>query len=104
MERIASRYAGHSAMVAWHVSNEYGGTCYCENCERAFRIWLQKKYGTIERVNEAWGTTFWSHTFHDFDEIVAPSHLADGMSNGKAVLSGLAMDYRRFNSDALLDN
>ncbi|WP_289183678.1 beta-galactosidase [uncultured Dubosiella sp.] len=104
VERIASRYAGHSAMVAWHVSNEYGGTCYCENCERAFRIWLQKKYGTIERVNEAWGTTFWSHTFHDFDEIVAPSHLADGMSNGKAVLSGLAMDYRRFNSDALLDN
>ena len=46
-EKLAERYQDYDNIVAWHVSNEYGGACYCENCEKAFRVWLKKKYGTI---------------------------------------------------------
>ena len=55
-EKLAERYRDHPALLIWHVSNEYGGYCYCENCAAAFREWLQRRYKTIERVNEAWNT------------------------------------------------
>jgi beta-galactosidase len=74
-EKIGERYGHLDNIVAWHISNEYGGECYCENCEKAFRIWLQKRYGSIEKVNQAWNTSFWSHTFYDFDDIVVPNLL-----------------------------
>ena len=41
---IALRYKDFDNIVGWHISNEYGGACYCENCEKKFRIWLQDKY------------------------------------------------------------
>lgn len=104
VKQIAKRYANHPNLVAWHVSNEYGGNCYCENCEKAFRQWLKKKYGSIDVLNRAWNTNFWGHTFYDFDEIVVPNALADGMSCEKAVFGGLSLDYRRFQSQSLLDN
>ena len=48
--KLAERYAAHPALVAWHVSNEYGGRCYCDNCEKAFRAWLQ---GAIRHAGRA---------------------------------------------------
>src|SRR5699024_3953742 len=65
VEQLARRYAGNPHIVCWHVSNEYNTGCYCENCEKAFRVWLRRKYGTLEAVNAAWNTEFWGHTFHD---------------------------------------
>ena len=65
--KLAERYKDRACIVAWHVCNEYGGECYCENCEKAFRKWLKKKYHTIENVNKAWDTAFWGHTFYDWD-------------------------------------
>ena len=65
-ERLAKRYAGYDNVIAWHISNEYGGECYCENCRKAFRVWLKNRYGTIEAVNRAWDTAFWGHTFYDW--------------------------------------
>ena len=52
-EKLAERYRSYDNIVAWHISNEYGGECYCENCERAFRQWLKNKYQTIDAVNKA---------------------------------------------------
>ena len=72
--KLAERYKDHPTLVAWHVSNEYGGECYCENCARAFRVWLQKRYGSLEEVNKRWNTRFWNHTFCDWEEIVPPQH------------------------------
>src|SRR5687768_16853940 len=75
--RIARRYAGDPAIVAWHVGNEYGGACYCELCGAAFRDWLRARYSTLDAVNAAWYTTFWSHRFTDWDEIEPPSALTE---------------------------
>lgn len=107
VEELARRYGKNPHIACWHINNEYNTGCYCENCEKAFRIWLQKKYGTLEAVNAAWNTEFWGHTFHEWDEIVAPSGLSDGMGFGwtrKTAFAGISIDYDRFLSDSLLEN
>ncbi|GAA4842997.1 beta-galactosidase [Paenibacillus vulneris] len=101
--KMAERYGHHPALAVWHVNNEYGGSCYCEQCEKAFRVWLKKRYGTLEAVNKAWNTRFWGHTFHDWDEIVLPSVLTEQLGDGKTTFQGISLDYNRFNSDALLE-
>ncbi len=103
---LAKRYGSNPHVVCWHISNEYNSACYCENCEKAFRVWLRKKYGSLEAVNQAWNTEFWGHTFYDWDEIVAPNALADGMSwnESKTAFAGISIDYCRFMSDSLLEN
>lgn len=101
--KLAERYQSYDNIVAWHISNEYGGECYCENCERAFRLWLQKKYKTIDAVNEAWDTAFWGHTFYDFDDIVAPNMLSEHFDINRTTFQGISLDYKRFNSESILD-
>lgn len=108
--RLAERYGSHEHVVCWHINNEYGGECYCENCEKAFRVWLRKKYGTIEALNKAWNLTFWGHNIYDWDEVVLPNALSEGIEgeeepgNEKTAFAGISIDYRRFNSDSILDN
>ena len=103
-EQLAKRYGKTGKVACWHVNNEYGGECYCENCEKAFRVWLRKKYGTIEEVNKAWNMEFWGHTLYDWDEIVLPNALGEGIGPDKTTFAGISIDYRRFNSDSILEN
>jgi beta-galactosidase len=95
--RLAERYAQQPALVAWHVSNEYGGACYCQTCAAAFRTWLQARYGSLDALNAAWWTAFWSHTYTDWQQIEPP------YSNGESLTGGLSIDYRRFQSQSMLD-
>lgn len=101
--RLAERYKDYDNIVAWHISNEYGGECYCENCEKAFRVWLKEKYHTIDELNRAWDTAFWGHTFYDFDDIVVPNHLSEHWGNDRTTFQGISLDYKRFNSESLLN-
>lgn len=101
--RIAERYADRPAVIAWHVGNEYGGACYCENCTAGFRGWLREKYATLDALNAAWNTMFWSHTFSDWDEIEAPSALTEHWRGpDHTAFQGITLDYLRFMSDAML--
>lgn len=104
--KIAERYKDYDNIVAWHISNEYGGFCYCENCEKAFRSWLKEKYGTIDELNRAWNMSFWGHTLYDFDDVVVPDmrseeFLWDGVV--RTNFQGISLDYCRFNSDSMLE-
>ena len=104
--KIAERYKDYDNIVAWHISNEYGGFCYCENCEKAFRSWLKEKYGTINELNRAWNMSFWGHTLYDFDDVVVPDmrseeFLWDGVV--RTNFQGISLDYCRFNSDSMLE-
>lgn len=89
-EKLAERYADHPALIAWHISNEYGGDCRCPLCRAEFREWLKKKYGTLEKLNYEWWTKFWSHTFTSWEQIVPPGPLGD------SGLHGLTLDWKRF--------
>ncbi|MGQ5261141.1 beta-galactosidase [Micromonospora sp. ZYX-F-536] len=103
--RVASRYADNPAVIAWHVGNEYGGACYCELCAAAFRDWLRQRHGTLDELNAAWYTTFWSHTFTDWDQIEPPSALTEHWRGpDHTAFQGITLDYLRFTSDAMLTN
>lgn len=89
---LAKEFGHHPAVMGWHLSNEYGGYCYCDKCKARFREWLKEKYGTIEALNEAWWTTFWSHIYSSFDEVEPP------MVQGEMAVHGLNLDWKRFTS------
>jgi beta-galactosidase len=96
---ILERYAKHPAVVMWHVHNEYGchnNPCYCDASKASFQNWLRAKYGTIDAVNEAWGTAFWSQHYYSFDEITPPR------ASGTFINPTEKLDYARFSSDDLL--
>lgn len=97
VQKLAERYGSHPALVAWHVNNELGPHDYSDDAAAAFRTWLQKRYSTIDQVNEVWGTAFWSQRYNDFDEILPP-RLAITFINPTSQL-----DWARFSSDALGD-
>ncbi len=103
---LADRYQDHPALLLWHVSNEFGGECYCDNCAAAFRAWLQKRYGSLEELNDRWYTRFWSHTFYDWDEIVPPDMRSEHLSpydHTRTAFQGISLDYQRFMSASMLD-
>lgn len=89
-KRLAKRFANHPGVILWHLSNEYGGECYCPLCQQAFRDWLKKKYKTLDDLNHAWWTDFWSHTYTSWDQIHAPQ------PNGEMNVHGLMLDWKRF--------
>ena len=100
--KLAERYSKHKGLVMWHISNEYGGYCYCDNCAEAFRVWLQEKYETIENLNDKWYTSFWGHTFYDFAEIFPPNAISEEWAGNRTNFQTISLDYRRFQSDSLL--
>ncbi|MDQ0257343.1 beta-galactosidase [Evansella vedderi] len=102
-DRLGERYSDHPGVLIWHVNNEYGGYCYCDNCATSFRKWLQKKYNHLDNVNKAWNTRFWGHTFYDWDEIVPPNELSEEWGGSSTAFQGISLDYRIFQSDSLLD-
>lgn len=102
-KELAARYKNYDNIVAWHISNEFGGECYCENCEKAFRLWLKKKYKTLTELNRVWNTSFWGHTFYDWDEVVLPNMLSEHFEYERTMFQGISLDYRRFNSDSMLE-
>lgn len=102
-QKLALRYKDYDNIIAWHISNEYGGECYCENCEKAFRVWLKKKYKTLEELNRVWNTAFWGHTFYDWDEIVLPNLLSEHFEENRSQFQGITLDYKRFNSESILE-
>ena len=72
---LAKNFGHHPGVIGWQIDNEifpYSGGCFCENCKKAFRVHLQKQYGTIEKLNQEWGMARWSLTYNSFDEIEPP--------------------------------
>lgn len=96
-QRIGERYRAHPALAMWHVNNEIGhgvGMCYCDNCQKAFGVWLQKRYGTTEHLNEVWGTEFWGQNYSEWAEIPTPK------KTSAQINSALLLDYKRFVNDS----
>lgn len=94
---LAERYKNHPALIMWHVSNEYGGDCHCDLCQNAFRSWLKNKYQTLDELNHAWWTGFWSHTFTDWEQIESPA------PHGEYQIHGHNLDWKRFVTDQTID-
>jgi beta-galactosidase len=98
--RLADRYKKHPALAAWHINNEYGNhvaECHGPDATIAFRTWLQRRYGTLEALNSAWGTAFWSQWYSTWNEILTPRRTPTFANPTQQ------LDYKRFMSDAVLE-
>lgn len=95
-EELAKRYKDHPALAVWHVSNEYGTYCYCPTCQAKFRVWLRKRYGTVQKLNEKWHTSFWGRVVYSFEEVMLPTELNDDYRFNPAI----QLDYMRFVTDS----
>ncbi len=88
--RLATRYGKDSklsgTLAMWHISNELSGECFCPLCRASFHRWLEEKYVTVDAMNEAWWTRFWSHAYDRFDEVEPTDSCVDGM----------LLDWKRF--------
>lgn len=99
-EVVAKQYANHPALEMWHVNNEYTchiHECYCDNCRAKFIEWLQEKYETLENLNDAWATKFWSQTYTNWAQIFLPEEMPTFKNPTQQ------LDYIRFISDMNLE-
>lgn len=97
--RLAERYGKHPALALWHASNEYGGECYCDLCQAAFRNCLRDKFDNdLDKLNAAYWTAFWSHTYTDWKQVEAP-----GAPHGDTSVDALLLDWKRFVTDQTID-
>lgn len=95
-EKLAERYAKHPAVTLWHVGNELGQISYDDETACAFRRWLMDRHVSLDGVNRAWGTTFWSQQYSTWEEILPP-RTAPYIRN-----PGQELDFKRFTSDQLV--
>ncbi|WP_402377797.1 beta-galactosidase [Isoptericola rhizosphaerae] len=98
--RMAERYGDHPALALWHVDNEIGCHVprdYSDAAAAAFRDWLRRRYTTVDRLNEAWGTSFWSQRYADFEDVLPPLTVPAFINPSQE------LDFDRFSSDAMLD-
>ena len=92
---LAERFGGHPGLRGWHLHNEYGTLDHGPEAARAFRTWLQDRYGTLEVVNRQWSTAFWSQGYGDWEEITPP-RATQYLHNPSQLI-----DFRRFSSDEM---
>ncbi|GAB4533877.1 MAG: beta-galactosidase [Anaerolineae bacterium] len=98
---LARRYGHDERVIGWQTDNEFGchdtGRCFCDTCAARFREWLRARYGSLEVLNRAWGSVFWSALYSDWEEIPLP-WAAPAEHNPSHVL-----DFLRFGSDSMRD-
>ncbi len=87
--KLAERYGERESLLLWHISNEFSGYCYCDLCFAAFRDWLKAKYDSLEALNDAYWSRFWSHTYTEWEQI---------QTIDKTV-GALVLDWKRFMTD-----
>ncbi len=97
---MADHYRNEPQIAAWQADNELGhegsDLCWCPRCRETFRRYLRKKFGgDIHRLNDAYGTAFWSQEYNDFDEIPLPAPTITTHN------PALRLDWERFRSETL---
>ncbi|MCC5815130.1 MAG: beta-galactosidase [Leptospira sp.] len=101
VEAMSKALGKHPALVGWQIDNEPGhegsDLSYSPAALLGFRKWLQSKYKTTQKLNQAWGSVFWGIMYNDWSEIPLPAaHVASGFS------PSMIQDFYRFNSDILV--
>ncbi|WP_251455459.1 beta-galactosidase [Microbacterium sp. Marseille-Q6648] len=94
---LADRYGHHDMLRGWHIHNEYGTIDHGPHAARAFRRWLERRYGTVDELNRVWYTAFWSQRYGAWDEILPPVQ-TQYLHNPAHVV-----DFKRFCSDEMLE-
>ncbi|MCR5101487.1 MAG: beta-galactosidase [Butyrivibrio sp.] len=101
VEAYSSNFSSNSGVIGWQIDNELGNShgdlCMCDNCKQRFQDWLKRKYNTIEELNLAWGTVFWSQGYNNFNQIMPPLVTVTGENPSQL------LDWKCFCSDLIVD-
>lgn len=90
---LAREFGSHPALAMWHVSNELSGWCFCDTCRAKWHGWLERKYGTLQKMNDAYWSGFWSRIATKWSDVEPTDQISDGM----------LVDWFHFNTDQLID-
>ncbi len=97
-EMLGRHYGPHPCVIGWQIDNELNcetNEFYSDSDHQAFRRFLQEKYGSLDRLNEAWGTDFWNQTYTDWQQVYGPRKTIHDTVNPHQQL-----DYIRFVSES----
>jgi beta-galactosidase len=84
---MGERFGSNPNVIGWQLDNEYNRVCYCERCQKLFQQFLQKKFETLDVLNEQWSTAYWSQSYSAWEQIPIPV----GPHN-----PGLMLEFKRF--------
>jgi beta-galactosidase len=108
VRKMVARYKKHPALLLWQVDNEpvyppldhttSKDFCHCEHTRQAFIAWARKRYGSIKKLNQVWGTSFWTTTFSKFSDIRTPK-----AGIWEAVSPHIFLDWFRFKTETIRD-
>lgn len=69
----------------------------CDTCKGLWHQWLEKKYGDIQNLNEAWGAKIWSEEYLSFDQVPQP-FLTPMLHN-----TSLELNYKQFSREKIAE-
>lgn len=98
---LAEHYRDNPHVIGWQTDNELNthfSKTHSDAAQEAFRTWLERRYGTIEALNRAWGTVFWNRQYNDFEQVETPVHNLPASADPSHML-----DYYRFLADTTRD-
>ena len=110
VEHIAAHYSAHPAIIGWQIDNEVNcetNSYHAPSDHEAFRKYLKEKYGTLENLNRAMGTTFWNQTYTDWEQVhlsrytLANSNNPHMMLEEKRFISEAAINYIGIQADII---
>lgn len=112
---MSKHFGSHDLLIAWQTDNEFGchntTLSFTDAARDGFRAWLKGKYGSVDALNSAWGTVFWSQEYRSFDEVILPAYTVaqdPGSSSRDAFDAqghnpGLVVDFQRYATQAIID-
>ncbi len=100
---MAERFGPMPDVIGWQLDNEYNRVCYCDRCRALFQDWLRAHFGTLDALNAAWSTAYWSQTYTDWAQIPIPigGHNPGLMLSHSRFVSDCYVKFQRVQLDAL---
>lgn len=97
-EQLGKRYGKDKRIIGWQLDNEpLAVPDYSPSARKAFKVWLEKRYGTIDKLNEAWNGSFWSTRYNNFEQVLIPN---SNLNNEDKLSPHALLDFKRFTADA----
>ncbi len=100
VRKLAEHYGQHPAVIGWQIDNELNcetNVFYAAADQAAFQAWGQRKYGSLDALNRAWGTVFWNQTYTDWAQVRLTGPTPSDSPNPHQ-----ALDEKRFFSDSAI--